>query len=198
MHNMMVSQTKKRIPEHWGHGSIRNGWQQRLAAVGIVAVGCLTVGDGQSMAADLRPGVQPGEIVVMREVEPAYAGWVDRDNGPIRARADLMSGSRMANAATHRVHGQMQGVTAIMLSDSEAASISSGIGGATQRLHQALGTNPSASHRGSTGGLSGSISSGLGGHAGGAGGGIGGVRGVTSGIAGSVTGALAPLTAGRP
>ncbi|ALM51631.1 hypothetical protein BJB45_03030 [Halomonas huangheensis] len=152
------------------------------------------MGTASSQAADLRPGVMPGEIVVIREVEHAPVGQVNRDSGPIRARADLIHSSEMASRATHRIHGQMKGVTAVMLSDSQAAGVSSGVHSGIGRMHQALGTS------GALGSGSAVNSQRLGGTPAGSGGGArigGGVVGVTSGIADTVTGALAPLTAGR-
>ena len=165
-------------------------WRLALAAA-VVAVGLVGVGTDQSLGADLRPGVQPGEIIMLREVETAPFGYVNRDSGPIRARADLMHSSNMARSATGSVHTRMGGVSAIMLDDTRAASISAGVGRGMGQMHRALGTGANLG----TGpvGSSNRVATSVGG--GSAAGGS--VIGATSGIANTVTGALAPLTGGR-
>ncbi|MBY5968471.1 MULTISPECIES: hypothetical protein [Halomonas] len=163
-------------------------WRLMLAAAAVAAL--TGVGTGQSQAAELRPGVQPGEIIVLREVETAPFGYVNRDSGPIRARADLMRSSNMARSATGSVHSRMGGVTAIVLDDTRAASISAGVGQGMNQMHRALGTG---THLGSGGvGSSNRVATSVGGGSTG-----GSVIGATSGIANTVTGALAPLTGGR-
>ncbi|GEN23361.1 hypothetical protein [Halomonas cupida] len=186
-----------KVMQNKGQGGSREAalscWQGCLVAVLFVGLWG-GVGIDHSLAADLRPGVRPGEIVIIREVEHAPVGQVNRDSGPIRARADLIHSSVMANRATHRIHGQMSGATAVMLSDSQAAGITSGVSSGIGRMHQVLGTSAISS------GNNMNNSQRLGGTPSGTGGGArvgGGVVGATSGIANTVTGALAPLGAGR-
>jgi|GEM_PF-2330189 len=174
-----------------GSGTAVARWSYKGGLVAMVVLGGLIgVGTDQAQGADLRPGVRPGEIVVIREVEPAPFGQVNRDSGPIRARADLMQSSRMAQATTAQLGNQTSGITAVMLNDTQAAGISSGVGGSMAQLHRSLGTGSSLGAGGNV--QSNRVAGSIGGGAAG-----GGVIGATSGIASTITGALAPLTGGR-
>ncbi len=163
-----------------------------LGAVGMAAAMLLGAGVEEARGEqNLRPGVRPGEVIILREVEPAAFGQSDRVGGPIRARADLRRNTELNEAVTRETHRQLSGVRAVVLTDDRAAGISSGASLGMPQLHRTLGTDVS--------GRSGSVSARSGQAAGSLGGGSagGGVVGVTSGLAGTIKGALSPLTGER-
>lgn len=161
-----------------------------LGAVGMVAA--MLVGPGVEEALgqqNLRPGVRPGEVIILREVEPAAFGQSDRVGGPIRARADLRRNTELNETVTQETQRQLSGVRAVALTDARAAGISSGKSLGMPQLHRGLGTDaPGYSSAARSGQAAGSLGGGSVG---------GGVVGITSGLADTVKGALSPLTGER-
>ncbi|MCS3902987.1 hypothetical protein J2T55_000995 [Methylohalomonas lacus] len=92
----------------------------------------------QDSSPNLRPGVNPGEVVVIRRVEPAPMNRVDRDNGPITTKINLRRTGELSNGVNNQVNNQLDGMMGIALSDSQAAGVHSTPAPARQ-LHQALG-----------------------------------------------------------
>lgn len=163
-----------------------------LGAVGMVAAMLVGMGVEEALGQqNLRPGVRPGEVIILREVEPAAFGQSDRVGGPIRARADLRRNTELNETVTHETQRQLSGVRAVALTDARAAGISSGNSLGMPQLHRALGTDVSGrSNAAQT--RSGQAAGSLGGGSAG-----GGVVGITSGLAGTIKGALSPLTGER-
>ncbi|MBB3189576.1 hypothetical protein [Halomonas cerina] len=151
-----------------------------VVALATPAAG-LQADDGTS-GARLNPGVLPGDIVILRDVDSAVYGQVERHAGEITSRVNARHGALEAQQ-------RLIGIQAISLSDERAASIHGGVQGSIHHLHRALGTHPGMGAR-ATGSASRAPSV-LGGSAGGS------VRSLTSGIADTLDGALAPLTGGR-
>ncbi|SEL05134.1 hypothetical protein SAMN04488129_106114 [Halomonas daqiaonensis] len=131
----------------------------------------------------LKPGVRPGDVVILRRVEPVPVGRSDRHAGPIESRVN-------ARDSAMDLQQRLPGVQAISLSDDRAAGIRSSVQGPVNSLHRALGTDSkrtggAASHGASSSRVTGSLG---GGRAGGR------VTSVTSGLSGTIGKALSPLT----
>jgi len=166
---------------------------QRLKVIRFARLTLLTsllVGASASIGAadtgsshQLNPGVRPGDVVILRRVEPVPIGRSDRHDGPIEARVNARD-SAMA------LQQRLTGIQAISLSDERAAGIRGSVGGAMKPLHRALGTGTQAS-RGTAGSAGGShrAPASLGG-----GSATGSIGSVTSGLSGTVGKALSPLT----
>ncbi len=88
---------------------------------------------------NLRPGVNPGEVVVIRRVEPAPMNRADRDNGPISTKINLRQTGELSGGVNKQVNNELDGMIGIALSDSQAAGVHSTPAPARQ-LHQALRT----------------------------------------------------------
>lgn len=131
----------------------------------------------------LNPGVRPGDVVVLRRVEPVPVGRSDRHDGPIEARVNARD-----NAMA--LQQRLTGIQAISLSDERAAGIRGSVGGSMGPLHRALGTDSQLS-RGTTASAGGShrAPASLGG-----GSATGSIGSITSGLSGTVGKALSPLT----
>ena len=167
----------------------------QASLVGMVVAGLtvagITLGASQQVAADastrhnLNPGVRPGDIVIMREVEPTPIRSVDRHAGPIRSRVNPRD-SAMG------VPERLNTVGIVPLSDNRAAGVSSG---ALGHQGQVITSTNSLAHRVVEGmGAGTSRVAGAQGGGSAAGGIAGRVTSATSGIAGNVTRALSPLT----
>lgn len=165
-----------------------------VKAAGIVLLaGTLS---GPSFGADdggsrhqLNPGVRPGDVVILRRVEPAPVNRVKRHEGPITSRVN-------ARDAVINTQQRINGITAVSLTDERAAGVRGSVQGAMNTLHRTLGTSGQPRSGGAAGGAGNRAASSLGGGSGGGGGVAGRVTSATSGISGTVGQALSPL-AGR-
>lgn len=134
------------------------------------------------------PGVNPGDIVVLRRVEPAPIGRADRHAGPIVSKVNVRDS---AMEIQQRLEGGDLDVNRFMaLSDDQAAGVSSGVTG-MEAMQRILGTGSHARPGGE--GHAGPALSRAAGSLGG-GGVAGGVSAATSNISGTVGQALAPLS----
>lgn len=170
------------------HSSIR---QVAKAAGAVLLVGVLS-GPSFSAAAgaaghQLNPGVKPGDIVVMRRVEPAPINRVKRYGGPITSRVN----PRDTVIDTQQ---QINGVQAVSLTDVQAAGVRGSVQGSMNTLHRTLGTDSQRMNSGLAGGAGSRTGSSLGGGVGGGGGVAGRVTSATSGLAGTIGKAMSPLT----
>lgn len=166
------------------HGLQLTKFARRTLLTGLLIGGSLGVAVADTAThQQLKPGVRPGDVVILRRVEPVPVGRSDRHDGPIEARVNARD-SAMA------LQQRLIGVQAISLSDERAAGIRSSVGGAIDPLHRALGTDRQMAP-GSPGNAIGShrAPSSLGG-----GSATGSIGAITSGLAGTVGQALSPLT----
>lgn len=135
----------------------------------------------------LNPGVKPGDIVIMRRVEPAPVNRVKRYGGPITSRVN----PRDTVIDTQQ---RINGVQAISLTDDRAAGIRGSVQGSMGSMHQVLGTGSQQMNSGLAGGAGSRTASSLGGGISGGGGVAGRVTSATSGLGGTIGKALSPLT----
>lgn len=163
----------------------------RAAVVAAVTAGMLghaTVGAADSSAQhNLNPGVRPGDVVILRRVDPAPIGSVDRHAGPIPSRVNVRDSGM-------DIQRQLTGGGIVALSDDRAAgvrsSVQSTVGRALNPGSDALVRNGGHGVGSNSNRVAGSLGGGSG-----AGGGIAGsVTSATSGIAGTVGNALSPFT----
>lgn len=161
-----------------------------LAVVmGLVALPISVGAAADSTRHNLNPGVMPGDVVIMRRVEPAPAGSVSRHGGPIPSRVN-------ARDPGMEVQGQLTGGGFLALSDEQAAGVrSSGLG--TPGHNQGYGSAINGA------GLQGERAMGASNRAAGSlggGSGVGGITGqvtsATSGISNTIGQALSPFTSG--
>lgn len=140
---------------------------------------------------NLNPGVRAGDIVIMRRVEPAPIGSVDRHGGPIPAKVNTRDPGMEAQRNLTREGGILS------LSDEQAAGVRSSALGTSGHLQgSGATTNSVALHSGrttirATNQVTGALGGGRG-----SGGIAGSVTSATSGIANTVGQALSPLTTG--
>ncbi|NAW33709.1 hypothetical protein [Halomonas alimentaria] len=153
-------------------------------AAGVMAHASLSIAADASTQHRLNPGVRPGDIVIMREVEPTHIRSVDRYAGPITSRANVRD-------AGMEMQRRLVSGGVVALSDDRAAGVRStavSTAGVALRHTELLRTGLEGVEVGSR-----RAASPLGG--GSASGGVAGrVTSATAGIAGSVNRALAPLT----
>lgn len=131
----------------------------------------------------LKPRVQPGDIVIQRQVEAAPINRVKRYGGPITSRVNVRD----------TVQQQLNGINAVSLTDERAAGIRGSVQSSLDPLHRTLGTD-SQRVNGATSGASHRVANSLGGSSGRGGGVAGRVTSATSGISGTIGRALSPLT----
>lgn len=141
---------------------------------------------------NLNPGMKAGDIVIMRRVEPAALGSVDRHGGPIAAKVN----TRDSGMAAQRELTAKGGI--LSLSDEQAAGVrGSALGSMSHFQGGAATSNNVALQSGRTTiRATNQVAGALGGGRGGSGGVAGTVTSATSGIANTVGQALSPLTAG--
>lgn len=156
-------------------------------AAGVMAHTSLGVAADPSAHHNLNPGVRPGDVVIIRRVEPAPIGSVDRHAGPIPSRVNVRDGGM-------DIQRQLVGGGIVALSDDRAAGVRSSVQSSVGRA-----LNPGSSALMRNGGQGGSASSNrvagsLGGGSGVGSGIAGSVTSATSGIAGTVGNALSPFT----
>lgn len=156
-------------------------------AAGVLAQASAGVAADPSTHHNLNPGVRPGDVVIMRRVDPAPIGSVDRHAGPISSRVNV----RDSGVDIQR---QLGGGGIVALSDDRAAgvrsSVQSTVGRALNPGSDALVRNGGQGVGSNFNRVAGSLGGGSG-----AGGGIAGsVTSATSGIAGTVGNALSPFT----
>lgn len=135
---------------------------------------------------NLNPGVRPGDVVLIREVEPAPIRSVERHGGPITSRVNVRDRAM-------EVERQLTSGGIVALSDDQAAGVRGSVQNSMGSLHRSLVSDNRLANGSVSSGNSNRAASSLGG--GSKAGGISSrVTSATSGIAGTVTGALSPLT----
>lgn len=170
----------------------RHHWPLKAVLAAAVAAGWM-VNASPSAAADpsahhnLNPGVRPGDVVLVREVEPAPIRSVDRHAGPIPSKVNVRDSGM-------DIQRQLTRGGIVALSDDRAAGVRSSI---QSSMGRALNSGSSALVRngGQGGGASSNrVAGSLGGGSGVGSGIAGSVTSATSGIAGTVGNALSPFT----
>ncbi|WP_163558646.1 hypothetical protein [Halomonas sp. NO4] len=167
-------------------GQGRKALMTRAALCSVLMMGVATIASYAEADENhrLRPGVEPGDVVILRRVEAVPAGQVDRHSGPIVSKVNARNGGLAERQ-------NVLGIQAIALSDDRASGIRSSVQGPIGSLHSMLGTERAVSRGAMSNGssVSRAVSGSVGG--GNAGGSVG---AVTSGISGTIGNALSPLT----
>ncbi|GKW48763.1 hypothetical protein [Halomonas sp. NCCP-2165] len=183
--NTMTS--KSRLESARGPSSVGGAARWMMATV-VASFISFPVGADTPRVFERNPGVNPGDIVVLRRVEPAPIGRGDRHAGPIVSKVNTRDGAMEIQQRLEGGDLDVNHVTA--LSDDQAAGVSSGVTG-MGAMHRILGTGSHA--RAGAEGHAGQALSRAAGSLGG-GGVAGGVSAATSNISGTVGQALAPLS----
>lgn len=162
----------------------------KAALIGSFVAGMLVpslgFADGSTQH-NLNPGVRPGDVVLIREVEPAPIRSVERHGGPIRSRVNV----RDRGVGIQR---QLSGGGIVALSDDRAAGVRSSVQDSVGRaLNSGSGALMRNGGHGESAGSNRAAGS-LGGGSGVGSGISGSVTSATSGIANTVGNALSPFT----
>lgn len=177
-------QTISAMEEREGqHGLLKSALVAAIAA-GMMAHASMGVAADPSAQPHLNPGVRPGDVVILRRVEPAPIGSVDRHAGPISSRVNVLDSGM-------DIQRQLTSGGIVALSDDRAAGVRSSVQGS---VGGALNPGSDALVRNGGGVGSNRVAGSLGGGSGAGGGIAGSVTSATSGIAGTVGNALSPFT----
>lgn len=168
--------------------SIVGGAARWIMAAVIASFISFPAGAEEPQVFQRNPGVNPGDIVVLRRVEPAPIGRADRHAGPIVSKVNTRDNAMEIQRRLQSGDLDVNRFTA--LSDDQAAGVSSGVTG-MGAMHRILGTGSHA--RSGAEGHAGQALSRSAGSLGG-GGVAGGVSAATSNISGTVGQTLAPLS----